>query len=233
MAIVRVNNVKAINTASATTLAAPSITSVTGNLIVVLARSGTITGGTNGDEVISDSQSNTYTRIGAILGNGGLGEASLWYAKNITGGANVVTCTYVQAVSYRGIIVVEYSGLDTTSPLDAAPTPVNLSGTGTSTSNSFTTTSANEVIVLASAYDAGSAATAGLIGGVTATLVEDNSGDSCYEDLIVSSIQTGITAAISSNGSGDWLSFTASFKAASGVAVTYKSPSMSMMGVGV
>lgn len=216
--IALVNSTSNSGSGSSTTIDATAANHTTGNLLVVIARNGGTTGATHS---ITDTAGNTYIQLNTTLANNGLGNASFWYAKNITGNAsNVVRCTYSTGCTFRGIIVVQYSGLDTTAPLDANPTPINTNANHAGeTSNTFSTTQADEVIIAAAAYDNGSAL-AGLIGG-TASLIElDIPAYCCLEDLIVSSTQSSITAALSSTGLGDWMFFQASFKGAAAAAPT-------------
>ena len=75
---------------------------------------------------------------------GGAISQSIYYVPNIKGGANTVTVTFNQSAASPDIRVLEYSGLNTASPLDA--TAVG-SGNGTAASSgSASTTSANELI---------------------------------------------------------------------------------------
>ena len=66
---------------------------------------------------VSDSRGNTYTQAGTTTTGTGLRQA-IYYAKNIAAGSNTVTVTFNQAAAYVDVRILEYSGLDTTSPLD-------------------------------------------------------------------------------------------------------------------
>ena len=79
---------------------------------------------------LSDSRSNAYTSaVGPARAAGDPTSAQILYAPNIAGGTNTVTATFTNPVAARGALYVhEYSGLDRTSPLDAA---VAGSGSGT------------------------------------------------------------------------------------------------------
>src|SRR5206468_1571208 len=91
-------------------------------------------------QAVQDSAGNTYAlAIGPTSGTGL--RQSIYYAKNIVGGANTVTVTFSQAAAYPDVRVVEYRGV---SALD-----VTASGSGTGTTSSSaaaTTTAANELI---------------------------------------------------------------------------------------
>ena len=92
---------------------------------------------------VIDSRGNTYTlAIGPTSGTGL--RQSIYYAKNIAAGSNTVTVTFNQAAVYVDVRVLEYSGLDTVSPLDVT---AGAAGSGTSpNSGSATTTTASELI---------------------------------------------------------------------------------------
>ncbi len=92
---------------------------------------------------ITDSQSNTYTKIDGT----GTSRAELWYAYNITGGTTpTVTATCGAIGANVTMIIREYSGLTTTDPLDK-----HVVGTGASTAASSgataATAQANELVV--------------------------------------------------------------------------------------
>jgi hypothetical protein len=70
---------------------------------------------------------------------------SIYYAKNIAAGSNTVTVKFSQAATFVDIRALEYSGLDTVSPLDVT---AGAAGSGTTgNSGTATTTSAQELIV--------------------------------------------------------------------------------------
>ena len=71
---------------------------------------------------ITDKSGNIYTRaVGPTAVAGALSQ-SIYYAKNIVAaaaGANVVTVTFSVATQYPDIRILEYSGEDLNSPVDA------------------------------------------------------------------------------------------------------------------
>ena len=126
MAITLINVAKLASSGAATTIAAPATNHTAKNLLFVFARHGTDSTSTIS---ISDTVGNTFTPVDALIGNAAAGAAQAFYAKNILGNAsNVVTATFGASVSFRGITVLQYSGLDTVSPLDA-----HITGNGTFT----------------------------------------------------------------------------------------------------
>jgi hypothetical protein len=153
---------------------------------------------------VTDTHGNTYTRAVAPIPSGGLQQA-IYYAKNIAAGGNTVTVTFNQAAAYPDVRILEYSGLDPTSPLDVTAAAA---GSGASASSGgATTTSANELI-FGSGTTTGTAFTAPGSGFTTRVL--DIYGN-LAEDMTVSS--PGSNAATATNSSGNWVMQMATFKA--------------------
>jgi len=137
-----------------------------------------------------------------------------FFAKNIAGnGSDSVTAAFSVAESFVTLHVLEYSGLDTVSPLDV-DTGTGGSGTGgTLTSPAFTTSQASEVVLVGGAATGFVTFTAGA--GYTLR-TQDTGPVAATEDQIFASVQTGITATMTQSGSGDWLICVISFKATAG-----------------
>jgi hypothetical protein len=126
---------------SLTTLAATfSVAQTAGNLNIVAVGWGDTTSSVS---TVTDSRGNTYSQAGGTTTGSGLRQA-IYFAKNIAAGSNTVTVKFNQAAVYPDIRILEYSGLDTSNPLDVTAAG---SGTGmTAASASATTTAANELI---------------------------------------------------------------------------------------
>jgi hypothetical protein len=104
---------------------------------------------------VTDSKGNTYTLAVGPTGGTALTQ-SIYYAKNIAAGSNTVTVTFSQAAAYADVRVLEYSGANTTNPLDAT---ASAKGSGSlANSGSAATTSATELIF-------GAGTTGGIITG--------------------------------------------------------------------
>jgi hypothetical protein len=93
---------------------------------------------------VSDTNGNGWTALMAEAN--GSTKAQLWYAPNVLGGSDMVTISASSGADL-GAVVLEYSGIATTSPLDT-----NAGGSaGFVTANMdtgpFSTSSANELIV--------------------------------------------------------------------------------------
>jgi hypothetical protein len=152
---------------------------------------------------VTDSKGNTYTRAVGPTANTGLQQA-IYYAKSIAAGSNTVTVSFNQAAAYPDIRILEYKGLNPTSPLDVTAAGA---GNGTSASSgSATTTSANELI-FGSGTTTGTAFTAAGSGFTTRVL---NIYGNMAEDKTVSS--TGSNAAAATNSGGYWVMQMATFK---------------------
>jgi len=126
----------------------------TGNTIIVI-----IGVDQSSKDVISvtDSQSNTYTRINTGAGSSNGAEYFMYYAYNITGGTTPTITVNITAGSFQDIVVLarEYSGLTTTDPLDKNTVTSESSYLQTHTSGSTTTTAqANELVVMGMVADA-------------------------------------------------------------------------------
>lgn len=185
-----------------TTNLAFSLTSMnvtTGNLVVVY-----VFIGSNGVvAAIAGTGGDVFTRAN---GKGSAGNNyEMWYKVNATGSATyIVAVTTTSALSnFESAVATQYSGVATAGAFDA--TAIGAAAT----TGTFTTAQANEVIVVGGGADPNPPA--GLIGGVTATIRVHNPNFAAMEDLTVTSIQTGITAAI--GGSGNLGTIAASFKA--------------------
>jgi hypothetical protein len=112
-----------------------------GDLNVVVVGWGDVTSSVS---TVTDSHGNVYSQAGGTATGTGLRQA-IFYATGIAAGSNTVTVTFNKAAAYPDVRIMEYSGLDTSNPLDVTAVGV---GTGTTaTSAAATTTAANELIV--------------------------------------------------------------------------------------
>ncbi len=167
---------------------------------------------------VTDARGNTYSLAVGPTSNTGLQQA-IYYAKNIASGSNTVTVKFNQAAVYPDVRILEYSGLNSTSPLDVTAAATG-SGT-TASSSSATTTSANELI-----FDAGT--TTGITftasgSGFTTRLV-DIYGNMAEDKTVSSTGSYAATATITgAYNSSYWIMQMVAFKlAAHSVAVSWK-----------
>lgn len=117
-AIVRTQVTYRASDAPVTSLSTPSITTTSGNLVVVITRTGDAAPPTPTVSLLSDG-TNAYTLISEdAVANPGL---SIWYAKNITGVTHTIDATWTSAADgFQFVYAIEYSGLASTTPLDAS-----------------------------------------------------------------------------------------------------------------
>lgn len=88
-----------------------------GNLLVAVVSWAT----TDRTPTVSDSQGNTWTEIGTHFYdiNANIEEGlAMFYAKNCKAGANTVTVNYGGTCTDRVLVIAEFSGADTSNPLD-------------------------------------------------------------------------------------------------------------------
>jgi hypothetical protein len=186
-------------TASASVPVAYTAAQTAGNLNVVVVgwndTTSTVTG-------VTDTRGNTYTlAVGPTTGTAL--RQSIYYAKNIAAGTNTVTVTFNQAADFVDIRALEYSGLDTSSPLDKTAAAV---GTGTTASSgAATTTLANELIFGAGMTGGGfGGAGTGFVSRIITTPDADEA-----EDRTVSA--TGSYTATAPTSSAAWIMQMATF----------------------
>ena len=113
----------AVGTAQASVAVTYPLAQTAGNLNVVAVGWNDTTSTVSS---VSDSRGNTYTQAGARRRARRMRQ-SIYYAKNIAGGSNTVTVTFNQAAAFVDVRVLEYSGLDTSNPLDVT---AGAAGTG-------------------------------------------------------------------------------------------------------
>ncbi|MGH3515413.1 MAG: IPT/TIG domain-containing protein, partial [Pseudonocardiaceae bacterium] len=154
---------------------------------------------------VSDSRGNTYAQAGTTVTGSGLRQA-IYYAKNIATGSNTVTVAFNQAAAYVDVRILEYNGLDTSSPLDVT---AGAAGSSISpNSGAATTTTANELIFGAGMTGDGYASAGS---GFTSRIITPQSGD-IAEDAVVSSTGSN-SAAAPLKKSSTWIMQMATFRA--------------------
>ena len=131
---------------------------------------------------------------------------AIYYAKNIAAGSNTVTVSFNQAAAFVDVRILEYSGLDTASPLDVT---AGAAGSGTSAnSGAATTTTANELIfgagITASAFTAAGT-------GFTTRIITNPDGDIAEDRSVTATGSYSATGTISV--SKPWIMQMATFKA--------------------
>lgn len=186
----------------------------TGNLIVVTVSDNG--GVTNGITSVTDSKGNTYTKIPNE--SDGSSTLSMWYAKNITGGAShTVTIAWnTSLVSQASFIAQEFSGSDTTSPLDRYTSAHSTSTTPSSGATPTTTTDAQLVVAGVAYFSTNTTTTLGSGYSNLASTGITNANVSMESKVISSAAaQTGTFTLAASKS---WAAGVATFKATGGTA---------------
>ena len=154
---------------------------------------------------VKDGMGNTYSlAVGPIVGN--RLSQSIYYATNILAGTNKVSVTFNQSAASPDVRILEYSGLDTTAPLD-----VTASATGngsTASSGSATTNAANELIFGADTVFTGNS---GAGSGFTARIITSPDSDLAEDEIVGVTGSYAATAPLTS--SGNWVMQMVTFKA--------------------
>jgi hypothetical protein len=156
---------------------------------------------------VTDSAGNAYAVAAGRTARPGKASQAIYYAKNIRGGANLVTVKFSAAAVSPDIRILEYSGLDTVKPLVAAA-----SGTGsssTSSTGSLKTTVPNVLLVAANVVGT---ATSVPGAGFTSRVLTAPEAD-IVEDQIVSTPGT-YRASARLSASGYWVMQLVAFRAA-------------------
>ncbi|MDQ2775449.1 MAG: putative Ig domain-containing protein [Acidobacteriota bacterium] len=172
----------------------------------------------NGDATVasvSDTQKNTFAKAASLkVGNQ---DIEIWYAMNITGGADTVTVTGNSNTSYIWAAASEYSGVATTNALDAK-TSASGSGQSASSGNTLTTTQASEVVIGIADWYSCTANTiptpgTGYTSRQTASCLA-NSDETVAQDSVLSSTGAySVTATGANPSDSTWIVVGASFKA--------------------
>jgi hypothetical protein len=147
---------------------------------------------------------------------------AIYYAKNITAGANTVTVTFNQNTAVQDVRIVEYSGLDPTNPLD---TSSGASGSsGLANSGAATTNSANDLI-----FGAGTVTTGFTDHGPGFVTELLNGFGDIVEDAVVTTISGYASTAVLTSGS--WVMQMAAFRQAGQTPPTFLAPTITSLSV--
>lgn len=196
---------------------ATALTTTSGNLLVVgtIDDSGVIGNGVTG---ITDSKGNTYTALTQQVSGSTQGKLfSIWYARNIVGGASHVLSVAFTLASASNVswFVHEVSGCDQTAPADKVSTAAT--GTGTTATSGTTGTLAQADEYVFSLFNH-LGASVGLTAGAGYTLAPgtgvgptDMRGIAEYR---VVAATTALAPTLTIGASREWIALTATFKGA-------------------
>jgi glucose/arabinose dehydrogenase len=156
---------------------------------------------------VTDGAGNTYQAAAATSRGLGLSQA-LYYAKNVkaaVAGANTVTVTFDKSVAYADIRILEYSGLDQTSPLDVSH---SAAGSSSQADSGAATTGVARELVVGAGTTTGCFSGAGT--GFAARVITSPDCDIAEDRTVTSAGSYSATAP----QSGNWVMQMATFKAA-------------------
>jgi hypothetical protein len=189
-----------VQTASASVAVTYTVAQTAGNLNVVAVMWGDTTSTVSS---VTDSKGNIYALAVGPTKASGLTSA-IYYAKTIAGGSNTVSVKFSTTASYPNVNVLEYSGLDTATPLDVSSAAT---GTGTTANSGSATTRSPSELIVGAGNPSSVFKSAG--SGFTSRVINAFGGIS--EDKIVSA--TGSYNATATLTSGIWVMQMATFRA--------------------
>jgi hypothetical protein len=207
------SNARAIQRSSSNTAGTASATAVSDYLaaqtagntnVVVISFGSTVTTVSS----VTDTAGNTYSvAVGPIRGSSDT--LYIFYAKNIASSAagNEVTVTFNQVTNWVWVELLEYAGLNTSNPFDAASSATGTSATATG--GNLVTTNACDLLISATAQSDNVTSI-----GAGYNLRADTWGN-FVQDRVVSSTGTYTSTSTISN-SGNWETGFVAFKKSSG-----------------
>lgn len=188
----------------ATTCTFTSNVTAGNTIFVITAGSGSQSGIT-----VSDTLGNTFVQD---VQSGSANAAAINSAYSASGGADTVTRS---SGSDNGLIILEVSGIKSTSPLDITDAATTIGATNSPTSNSFTTTNNNDFILSAYVEEAGTN-TGGA--GTGYSFIAQNTGQYSLGIYATNKAAGSQQAIFSVGGSqASWTVVTAAYKQAGGV----------------
>jgi hypothetical protein len=176
-----------------------------GNLIIAFVRMSS----TSQTVTVTDSAGNIYIDAISQVQTADGHQVHIFYAKNVAGSANTVTAHFSAANNHPWIAVYEYSGLNTTAPLD---TTAHAQGSGSTASTGATpsTTSSNELVFAATGLPA--SYTGSVSAGTGYALTQQDTGASRAANEAASTSSTGsVTGTFSLGSATNWTAVVATF----------------------
>jgi hypothetical protein len=170
--------------------------------------------GWNGSATVTSVTDTMNTRYALAIGptsNSVGDQQSIYYASNIPAavpGSNTVTVNFSAPATFPDIRILEYSGIDPTSPPDG--TAASSGNSATSSSGSVTTTNAKDLLVAGNVVQTQTTAAGS---GFTSRMITNPDGN-IAEDQIVSVVGS-YSASAPLSASGAWVMQLVAFKAAS------------------
>ncbi len=164
-------------------------------------------------QAVTDMRGNPYKLAVGPIAVAGLETQAIYYSPNIVGspaGYNKVTVTFGSSADYADIRIAEYSGIDTSNPLDAT---AQASGNGELSDSGWLTTTANNDLLVAANLVQTATVAAG--SGYTNRIITSPDGDILEDRIAAGAGSYNGTAPLSP--AGPWIAQLVAFRA-SGVA---------------
>jgi hypothetical protein len=176
-----------------------------GNLIIAFVRMSS----TWQTVSLTDTAGNTYTEAVSQVQAVDDHQVHISYAKNIAGGANAVTAQFSAANNHPWIALYEYSGLNTTAPLDQTAHAQG-SGSTASTGATAATTNSNELVFAATGLPASYTGTV-LAGGGYVLMQQDTGTARAANEASATSSTGSVAGVFSLSAATSWTAVVATF----------------------
>lgn len=238
MAVAFVDDVTGTSSSSASSATTGTVTAVTDQLYLCFV-------GSRGNHVISSvtGLGLTWTEVDTQCGaRDTITDSSCWKAQGTVTGDSTVTVNYSTAPISSAVVVMRYSGVDTTTPVDATISSNSFGDNGACTggtdssdwSTTLTTNNANSYIVAGSNWRNRTKSASVGTGFTDRGYIEGGTGGSqaglLYMDRSTTTA-TGYTVAASATGNVDWCAIAVEVvEAATGVSITQTLGSVSSTG---
>ncbi|HET7539704.1 MAG TPA: fibronectin type III domain-containing protein, partial [Polyangiaceae bacterium] len=172
---------------------------------------------------VSDTKGNVYTLAVGPTIVAGIGSHAIYYAKNVasaSAGSNTVSVAFTPAAAYPDVRIAEYSGLDSSNPLDVVAT--GQGNSALSSTSSVLTSSTTDLLVAANLV---TTTTSGPGAGFTQRMITVPNAD-ILEDRVVNS--AGSYNATAPVALGGWIMQMVAFRAGAPVPVDTTPPSVAL-----
>ena len=179
-----------------------------GNLIIAVVRMSTTWQTVN----VNDSAGNVYVDAVTQAQSTDGHQLHLFYAKNISGGANIVTATFSSTNNHPWLAIYEYTGLSATNPLDQTAHAQG-SSAAVDTGMTSATSSVSELVFAATGLPASYSGTVNAGSGYMLQQQDTGSSRAATEAAIVNS-SGSFDGIFNLNAAPNWSAVVATFKAA-------------------
>lgn len=220
IALVTGQHAQATSVTSAATIAVSFPVGTTAGNLITIAPSSDQTGT---HATPTDDKSNTYAASAPSTDGGTTERVSGWYAKNCIAAAVSVTAHFTTAAANLGIEIAEFSGADTSAPLDKTGGLATSAATD-AFSPSVTPTTNNQLIWGASKNDQDIP-----VAGTGYTLLDADGLVGIGHEYLIQGTAAAVTTEFSETFSGQWVVLIATYKAAAAGAAAKAVPLVAVL----